>query len=483
MFKADTNDLHLLADQPLQAQLYRELANRITDQRWQPGLQLPSSRQLAADLNISRNTVNAVYDQLKAEGLLQSQIGKGFFVHPDLHHSLGALETRQLAVAPAATALPVPRMSGIKLLRQAGTDNNQPFTPGLPDLQNFPQRAWNRVLHHHENRLPLKGYDSAQGYLPLRRAVAEYLRTSRGVRCHQDQVIITHGAQQGLALIGELFLNQGDIVLTEDPGYRGARYAMARRDIQLQPIALRSQVLDVAALPAQTEAKLLYCTPTHQYPMGGILDYGQRMQLLQWASHTGTWIVEDDYDSEFHFYNKPIAAMQGLVEKPPVLYLGSFSKTILPALRTGYLVVPENLVDDFVWAKRISSGESPLLHQAVAAEFIDTGQFSRHLRRMRQLYRQKYELLQQLLEQQLLDFVTPVAESAGMHLVLKGDFDDRALSQWLLQHGFGSTALSEHYLGGATKSGLILGFASASPAQTRQCVELLQYWFTHKGQT
>lgn len=466
------DDIRLNDEQPLQHQLYQRLSERILEQRYPPGRRLPSSRQMAQDLGISRNTVNAVYEQLKAEGFLQSQPGKGVFVHEDI----------KAAVNPAGPGLskpahrpgplpPIPVASGSR--SRTEEDANLPFQPGLPDLDAFPIRSWNRILHHQESLRSLRGYNSIQGYGPLRRAIAGYLRTSRGVRCEDHQVIITNGAQQALSLIAEVFLRPEDTILCEDPGYRGARNALGRFGNPLRPIPLKHQVLDVDALPVSGSARLLFCTPTHQYPMGGILDLSQRLALVQWARQNGCWIIEDDYDSEFHFYNKPFAAIQGLVENAPVLYMGSFSKTLLPALRVGYLVVPEAVVEPLLWAKQISGGESPLLVQATIAEFIESGQFARHLRRMRQLYREKWQRFQQEVTRHLGGQVRPIAESAGMHLVLEGDFDDQAISTWLRTRGFGSTPLSAHFIGAAARTGLVMGFASANERQMEDCVKTL----------
>lgn len=469
------DDIRLDGKHPLQHQLYQRLSERILDQRYPPGRQLPSSRQMAQDLGISRNTVNAVYDQLKAEGFLQSRAGRGVFVHEDIKSALnpsGPSLNKSGGVSmelPPLPALPRGKSKPVE-------DANLPFQPGLPDLDAFPIRSWNRILHHQESRRTLRGYDSIQGYQPLRRAIAAYVRTSRGVRCEEHQVIITNGAQQALSLIADAFLQRGDSVLCENPGYRGARNALGRFGNPLIPIPLKNQVLDVEALqglkPART--RLLFCTPTHQYPMGGILDLSQRMALVQWAQQNGCWIIEDDYDSEFHFYNKPFAAIQGLFKNAPVLYMGSFSKTLLPALRVGYLVVPEAVVEPLLWAKQISGGETSLLTQATIAEFIESGQFTRHLRRMRQLYRDKWQRFQSEVTEKLGGLAQPVAESAGMHLVLEGDFDDLALSQWLKTRGFGSTPLSAHFLGKETKTGLVMGFASANEREIVQCVATLR---------
>ena len=468
------NDIRLGGTAPLQQQLYQQLSQRILNQRYRPGSQLPSSRQMAQDLGVSRNTVNAVYDQLKAEGFLQSRAGKGVFVHEDITAVAKPAGPGPKHPIRTTMALPSPPVNMLRTVEDA----NLPFQPGLPDLDAFPIRSWNRILHHQESRRALRGYDSVQGYLPLRRAIAAYLSTSRGVRCGEHQVIITNGAQQALSLIADVFLKPGDRVFCENPGYRGARYALGRYRNPLVPVPLKNQVLDVESLTGLGPARLLSCTPTHQYPMGGVLDLSQRMALVQWAQRNGCWIVEDDYDSEFHFYHKPFAAIQGMFDNAPVLYVGSFSKTLMPGLRVGYLVVPEVVVEPVLWAKQISGGETPLLTQATIAEFIESGQFSRHLRRMRQLYRDKWQLFQQRVAEELNGLVQPVAESAGMHLVLEGDFDDLALSQWLKTRGFGSTPLSAHYIGNTAQTGLVMGFASASERQIEECVATLRSGFT-----
>lgn len=469
------DDIRLDGEHPLQHQLYQRLSERILDQRYPAGRQLPPSRQMAQDLGISRNTVNAVYEQLKAEGFLQSHAGKGVFVHEDIRSAVNP--SGPGLNKPAGVGMELPQLPALPPMKPKPVeDASLPFQPGLPDLDAFPVRTWNRIMHHQESRRSLRGYDSIQGYQPLRRAIAAYLRTSRGVRCEEHQVIITNGAQQALALLAEVFLKPGDNILCENPGYRGARNALGRFGNQMIPIPLKNQVLDVDALPGleSARARLLFCTPTHQYPMGGILDLAQRMALVRWAQEHGCWVIEDDYDSEFHFYNKPFAAIQGLFENAPVLYMGSFSKTLLPALRVGYLVVPEPVVEHLLWTKQISGGETPLLTQATIAEFIESGQFTRHLRRMRQLYRDKWQRFQREVSDKLGGLAQPVAESAGMHLVLEGNFDDLALSQWLRTRGFGSTPLSAHFLGDSVRTGLVMGFASANEREIKECVETLQ---------
>ena len=481
--KLNLDDINIDSSQPLQTQLYKELSQRILKKRYLPGYQLPSTRQLAVDLQISRNTVTSVYDQLKVEGFLESVPGKGIFVHREMGNSgwLGLTEEFLPDIAldsSMVSLMPEPQTKTELIKRHSSNkDHNLPFSPGLPDIQNFPIKVWNRIQHQQEGRLPLLGYNDTQGFQPLREAIASYLKASRGVHCKPHQIIVTNGAQQALSLIADVFLSPGDKVAYENPGYRRARYALLQRGAQLVPVPLSNQVMDIQSLPGKAGVKLIYCTPTHQYPMGGILSISQRMALLNWARTNKTWIIEDDYDSEFHFYNKPIAAMQGMAQASPVLYVGSFSKTLFPALRLGYLVLPEHLVDAFLCVKQIQCGDTPLLSQAVTAEFMESGQFVRHVRHMRQIYKHKWNTFQKLVKQHLTKWVTPIAESAGMHLVLTGDFDDTLLCQYLATQGFGSAPVSDHCITEHKIKGLVLGFSSASESQMECCVEAIGNWF------
>ncbi len=464
--------------QPLQHQLQRYLTEDICNQRLLPGTKLPSSRLMAKELGISRNTVTAVIDQLKAEGFLISQPGKGVFVVEDLPENIRPINQCQWQNRRS-----IPRLSlfGQRLMERdlRQHDVTLPFTPGVPDLKAFPLKVWNILLKHHSGRQALMAYDGNQGYEPLRIALANYLRISRGVRCLADQIVITHGAQQAISLCTQLLLNPQDKVIVENPGYMGARKAFAAIDATLQPCELNEFGLDIAKLPQHANnshgCKLLYCTPTHHYPLGGIVPGPTRMALLDWASENNCWIIEDDYDSEFHFYHKPIAAMQGMADNTPVIYMGSFSKTLFPALRLGYLVIPEALVDVFVKAKSYMSGESPLLHQAVVADFIEEGHFVRHLRRMRKIYKEKWEHLQALLSSELKGKVFPIAKSAGMHLTIEiPSINDVEVALSLKSHGFGSSPLSSYYVGKPLKTGLVLGFANTDVDNREKLVELLK---------
>lgn len=465
---------------PLSQQLALSLRMKILNGQLQAGLRLPASRALAQDLGISRNTVNSALDQLRAEGYLTSRSGSGFFINTELPQQDTPIET---ASANALSEWPALSKYAEQLQSFAAdfdptapANGNLPFTLGLPDLREFPTKIWQQLLRRHSDRSALMGYHSQQGYAPLRSALVSYLNSSRGLRCTPEQIVITQGAQQGLALCAQLLINPGDAALVEEPGYAGARKAFASNGAELKTVALGTNGIDIAALPNLGNHRLLYTTPTHQYPMGGILPASERLQLLEWAERNRCWVIEDDYDSEFHFYSKPIAAMAGMAEHTPVIYMGSFSKTLMPGLRLGYLVVPEHLVGTFVRAKEFSSGESPLLTQAAVTDFITEGHFVRHLRRMRKLYQKKWEHMRELCDEHLKGLMTPIAQSAGMHLALVFNdqrFCDKKLAKKFQQQGFGCSALSSYYHLSSQKKGLALGFANTSECERIEGIKIL----------
>lgn len=465
----------LETDQPLQSQIYRYLVDEIRVGRIRAGSRLPSSRQLSEQLSVSRNTVVAVIEQLKAEGFLTTHVGRGSFVNAHLPmHSLTA------AKAPAShRSLPPLSKYATQFQTTADTHPEQtlPFTPGVPDVSAFPFAVWNRLKRVHQDRKTLLAYNGIQGYLPLRKALAHYLATSRGVHCHSEQILITQGAQQAISLCTQLLVDKDDVILLENPGYQGASAMMRTQKPKILAVPLADSCLNVDWLKQQANsrnAKLLYTTPTHQYPMGGLLPASQRLALLDWANDNQVWIIEDDYDSEFHFQHKPIAAMQGMTESNNVIYLGSFSKTLFPSLRLGYLVLPEPLIGIFNQAKKLFTGESPLIDQAITADFIREGHFIRHLRKMRHRYKEKWLDIEEKIRHVLGKKATIIAESAGMHIALEiPDVDDIALKQALADHGFGSSALSSYYIAPPAKTGLVLGFAHSTEQDRTRLVQLL----------
>lgn len=460
----------------LQAQLYNYCLERIRTGAWVPGARLPATRRCADTLSMSRNTVTAAFTQLVAEGFLEPRQGSGYYVHRDL--PANAIDPASGA-ARHAQALPLPRVSkyGRSLQQQPRPRLHPyfPFTPGIPDLKAFPRQIWSRIDRRNHQRSRLFGFEDFQGHRELRSAIASYLRSSRQVHCEAENILITQGAQQAITLCAQVLLDANDTVLIEDPGYSRARQAFIAQQVQLEAVAAHESNSMVALLPEASNARLLYTTPTHQYPLGRIMPAAERMKLLDWAVHNQTWIIEDDYDSEFHFYDKPVAALQGMAPQTPVIYMGSFSKTLFPALRLGFLVLPDELIGAFTTAKGHADGESPLIAQATTAEFIQEGHFLRHVRRMRVLYRRKWEHFSALLEQHLDGLCNIIAESAGMHLVLENNvIDDVTVARALEQAGFGGSALSTYYADKPLRRGLVLGFANSTEQQREQGVIYLQ---------
>lgn len=465
----ELKDIELSPDkhQSLQNQLYQAIRSRIISGRYPAGLKLPASRRIAEELGISRNTVLLTMDHLEAEGYVEAKKGAGTFVTEMIPDNFSEADQKIYSRPKIKSTQKEKRLSPSAY-----------FAPGVPDLEAFPLTIWKKLLKLHSGRTALMGYDSNQGYAPLRAALAQYLRTSRACDCHEDQIIITDGAQQALSLAAQVLLKEGEKVYVENPGYVRARKAFQARGCNVIGIDVDEQGLKPSHLPEAPEGKVLCLTPTHQYPMGGVLSLQRRMEILSWLKKHNVWLLEDDYDSEFHFYQKPIAAMQSLGLANQVIYMGSFSKVIYPALRLGYLLVPKELLAAFVSAKYHMSGESNLLEQAVTADFINEGHFNRHLLRMRKRYESKLNIL---LEQcSRIPGIKPITPAAGMHIVLlldnsKAGFDLKVVDQ-IRQQGVNVNALSDYYLDepkAKTKNkpaqqGLVIGFANASESQIIQ---------------
>lgn len=474
--------------QALQAQLYQQLVDKILGGQLPPGTKLMASRALAAELGISRNTVTQVIEQLKLEGFLHSKPGQGVFISAALQQPIKPLAQQPEKVLHGFPALNLALASDTAQANDTSNKNTKaqsalqvpPFTPGVPDLSEFPKAIWSRLANRHVGRLQLMQNDSPQGYPPLLDALCDYLRLSRGVCCEPEQIIITNGTQEALSLCAMAILQAGDTALVESPGYIRARQAFKAQGAVLQATPLKNNHLDVEALTRlKLDAKLLYTTPTHQYPLGGVLPIADRLKLLDWAIDTQTWLIEDDYDSEFSFYQKTVPAMQGIGEKTPVLYMGSFSKTLFPGLRMGYLVVPKGLGASFLQAKSYLSSGSNLINQAIVADFIEEGHFVRHLRRMRLAYKEKYQdfcsLIHGYQAQHGEDKLRLISGYGGMHLALETPGqNDKQLKQQLNSRGFGCSALSGYYLEPTqSKQGLVFGFSHSNAEQRRDLIKTL----------
>ncbi|MCL6415303.1 PLP-dependent aminotransferase family protein [Aestuariirhabdus sp. Z084] len=453
---------------PRYRQLYRQLRDAILRGQLHPGERLPSSRALSQQLQLSRNTVKNALELLQAEGYIHSRHGAGTWVEQNLpdHPLQGAQQEF------ASTAKPAPTLSslGQRLINHAPSSTlgwDRPLTPGRPALDAFPWQRWRRCCalagKHHST--PVVGLPELQTHL------CDYLRQSRGIRCEPEQVLVFSGSQQALQCAAALLLDPGQPVLVEDPGFTGI-------SAMLDTVNARAMACPVDAsgfqLPDSTEAAMAIITPSRNYPLGFTLSLERRLQLLDWAKTHNSWIIEDDYDSEFRFRGSPLMALQGLDNHDKVIYSGTFSRIMFPGIRLGYLVVPPPLVTPFSKARRHLDGGTSVTSQAALAEFMQRGYFASHLRRMRKLYRQR----QQHLHQQMLplsDRLQLLHEDGGMHSVyLCPNLSDKKLAKDAQNLGLGVRSLSPHYATKQGMNGLMIGFAGYDEATLDNAVDLLQ---------
>ncbi|MBP0633155.1 PLP-dependent aminotransferase family protein [Cupriavidus sp. AcVe19-1a] len=471
------SELDRTSTTPLYQQLCDSIRTSILAGRIEPGVRLPSTRDLADELKVSRNTVVVAYDQLQAEGFLSALVGHGTVVSRQLFN-------RIQSVPPAGQTATSARLSAragqmLQLAPRAATPGgtatlprvDTPFRVGVPALDEFPMRTWGRIVSRRSHRLSAEtlDYKGAAGYPPLRRAIASYLGVSRGIVCDPDDVLIVAGAQGGISLAAQVLLDPGDVAWVEDPGYRNALGALLGAGARPQAVPVDHEGLDVATgLRLAPGARLACVTPSHQYPLGITMSLSRRLDLLAWARSAGAWIIEDDYDSEFHYAGHTLRALRGLDSgAAQVVYVGSFSKIMFPGLRLGYLVVPGGHAPAFRAALRFNQLQVPLLEQAATADFILEGHLARHIGRMRTIYAARQTALVAALRRHgvvAADFVVP---GGGMHLVLPlaRDSDDVVIAAQAAQLGLGVQALSQHAHGHGDRRGLLIGFANTRPEQ------------------
>ncbi|ALE58059.1 PLP-dependent aminotransferase family protein [Paraburkholderia sp. RL17-368-BIF-A] len=458
---------------PLQKQLIERLQQAILGGRLPAGSLLPSSRLLAAEMGVSRNTVVIAYEHLAAVGYVVAD-KKGTRVT--------ALSSRAArAEPPARPAAPkvayAARVGEFKATRTY-MDGALPLTPGTPALDRFPLAAWRRALERSmERALPLAlGYGTPAGEPALRDAIAAHLRMARGVRCEGSQVIITEGAQEALNLCVRLFTNPGDVAWIEDPGYRGAKAAFRQGDVRVQPIPVDEEGMCVPpGAWAAHPPKLIYTSPAHQYPTGAVLSVARRLELIAEARRCGAWVIEDDYDGEFRYSGEPIASMQGLVDDAPVLYVGSFSKTMFPALRIGFVVLPPAIAAHAEVALYEMLRGGHRLEQLALAHFMEGGEFGRHLGRMRRLYRERQQALREALTEHFAASEI-LGGDCGMHLTLRlpAGIDDDTLTERAFARGLAPRPLSSFALEQrAGTNGLVIGYGNTAAEQLTPAVRAL----------
>ncbi len=463
----------------LYRQLFTQLQQLILQGRLPAGHRLPSSRALAAQLSISRNTVKTAYEMLTAEGYLQSQVGAGSFVTSLAPELLGAefLKTQAEHTQGESGAAPLP-VSGyaeqFQTLRPLNSDQRLRMQPAIPALDQFPLNQWKRCLAMAASRI---GLDSTppQGNAQLREQITHFLFQQRGMEVSSEQILITSGSQQGSYMIAKLLTDPDDRVLLETPGFPGTAGAFATIGCKITPVALNDEI---ASLP---EAKLICVTPSRNFPLGHTLGLPQRLALLQWAQQNRCWILEDDYDSEFSA-GRAISSLFAMSASEQVIYTGTFSRTMFPGLRLGYIVLPPALVSLFAQARRYMDGGLSQVAQTAMAEFMAQGFFSQHLKKMRQHYQQRRECLIGLIQQSALAQYSCELMPGGMHLVLHlpDYYSDRALTRELIAQGYGIRALSGYDLKTSTDNqtpalnGLVIGYCAETDAELKAGVQAIE---------
>jgi len=469
------------ARMPLYRWLYEELRSTILAGGLHPGARLPATRDLAAQYGISRPTIVTAFEQLRSEGYVEGRVGSGTYVSETLPD--------ELLQAPRARSTAGTRRRGIPLsayarrlrpLLRAVPRPARAFRASQPGLDAFPMGLWTQVATRRLRRASaslLAGGD-ALGYRPLREAVAEYLNTSRGVKCAADQVLIISGVQQALDRTAHLLLDPGDPVWMEEPGYPGAAVVFRAVGARICAVPVDSEGLNLEAgqrrWPRQ-RPRLVYVTPAHQFPLGVTMSLRRRLSLLEWARRSRTIIFEDDYDSEYRYSGRPIPALQGLDRAAVVIFAGSFTDVLFPALRLAYLVVPSDMVDIFAAAESVSTHHPPLIDQAILCDFIHEGHFARHVRRMRELYAERLSVLVESARERLAGLLEIPPVEAGLRTVgwLQGGRSAERAALAAAEHDVEVVPLSRYAWGRVRRDGLVLGFAAVDGCEIRRGVEQL----------
>ena len=468
---------------PLHRQLYESLRRALLDGKLPAGERLPSSRDLAQDLDLSRNTVVAAINQLSVEGYLVSRVGSGTFVNDNVPRVQPgrAPETRWREAGQGSAGELSARGKALSTAFCATELEVQPFTPGIADFSAFPLPLWQRLQNKHWRMTypDMLDYNNSGGYAPLRRAIADYLRVSRSVQLDADQVVVTTGTQQSLELCARMLADHGDTVWVEDPAYWGAAKAFMATGLAIAPVAVDEEGINPEAAPTGPAPRLIYVTPSHQYPTGAVMSLSRRQQLLLTAREHRAWILEDDYDSEYRFSGPPISSLEGLDTDGRVLYMGTFSKVLYPGIKLGYLVVPKPLAAAFKQAHYDLNRPGQMPMQAALAEFIEMGHFSSALRRARQNYAERRQCLLEALKPLLgaADQLPNISGAEqGLHLCLRlpATADDKAIAQTLARQGLTVRPLSSYCIERRDLQGLVIGYGYAPLSEIQRCGPLIE---------
>jgi len=462
-------------DVPLHRQLYLGIRGLILDGRLKPGARLPSTRSLAADLGLARTTLLNAFEQLVFEGYLEGKVGSGTKVST---HIPG--DVRHLAASTQFIRLPKSRHKPRVAQRAPRYSLNttlpaapiRPLRPGLPDIESLPFELWSRLTTRHWRQAASEftHHGDSLGFLPLRKAICEYVSKLRAVRCEPDEVLITSGAQQALYLCATTLLDVGERVWMEDPGYPRARAAFSSAKLKIVPIPVDAEGLQVSVGVKQHSApQMIYVTPSFQCPLGVMMSLQRRFELLRVASVKNAWILEDDYFSEYRYGTNPVASLQSLDRNERVIYIGNFSKSIVPFLRIGFLIVPPSIVNVIRMARSTVSRQPPGVDQAALADFIGEGHLERHIRATLQIYRPRHEALVDAIRQYGNGVLETSATGIGMYLVawLPKGVDDRLAAKVAFASGVDTVPLSSFSVRPLRLGGLVLGYSAYDAKRIR----------------
>jgi GntR family transcriptional regulator/MocR family aminotransferase len=472
----------------LHRQIYDAYRAAIVDGSLRPGQRIPSTRVLATEIRVSRFPVLNAYAQLLAEGYFESRVGAGTVVASSLPDQLTSTKPARSTQAPIPSGpRPVARCSSVlpRIVRFPWLQNWGAFRVGQVAFDQFPLGVWSNLVARRCRSSDAHAfhYGDQMGSMAFRETIANYLKTARSLRCEAEQVMIVGGSQQALEISARVLLDPGNRVWVEQPGYHLAREVFALAGCHPVPVPVDKEGLDVAAGIKQCrKARAAFVTPSHQFPLGMTMSASRRLQLVDWAQTSGSWIIEDDYDSEFRYESLPIASLQGLDSNARVIYIGTFSKVLFPSLRLGYIVIPSDLVERFQAVRRVMDLSPPRFYQEVVSDFIREGHFARHIRRMRVHYGELRKALVLSLSRELGPLVELLGDEAGMHVAvtLQNGSCDLEIAERAARLNLSLWPLSPSYMGEASRQGFILGFGGTRLTEIPNAVRKLRTLLAQK---
>ncbi|WP_049010590.1 PLP-dependent aminotransferase family protein [Enterobacter kobei] len=463
---------------PLHERIQRAIRTLILEGTLSHGKALPASRALATSLNVSRDTVEAAYSSLHAEGFIERQTGRGSFVSS----SARFLKPRIRQHPPTAETRKAKLSARGKVIYESGGTREfsspRPLAPGIPETRLFPIPSWERlqrqVLKEYQHKILEQS--PPQGMERLRRAIAEYVNLERGTRASAEQVIVLTSSQQALALCSHVLLDNGESIVIEDPTYQGAHKAFKAAGLHPVPVPLDEKGISVGALNSLTEpARAIYLTPSHQYPTGVTLSLDRRLAVIDWANRHAAWIIEDDYDSEFHYEGKPMACLQGLDAYNRTIYIGTFTKSLFPGLRIAYMIVPSELTEPFTMARTLMDGHTASITQLTLAKFLEGGHFGAYIRKMRNVYVARRDKLASLMDEYLSDYVVYATPAGGMQMPchLRHGLSEKDIAAAARRADIDILGLTGLYAGSPVSTGFLMGFAAYTEREIEDAVKKL----------